>query len=435
MENIVQETSAAPVVEITNVGGDLRITGWEQNQFVAESDDEDGVHFDLDGDRLRLHADDDVTIRLPHGAQVSVRTVGGDARIIKLTGQPLAIGNIGGDLQLRQVAGTNIGVVGGDVKVKRLTGDLQVGHVGGDLEAREVEGAFKSGNVGGDLYLVEVGGAIQAIAGGDATLSVAFKPGLEYSIQAGSDLTCQVAPDASARLSLIAGGDISLHVPGAQVSGSSNRKTVTLGAGAATVAMRAGGDLNLTGLAFDSDAMGDFGEKFGEDMAAMADEFSAQIESTIEAQMADFDKQMSEGLAGINFTVDPVDAAKIAANARRAAERVQRAGQKQAEAARRMAEKEAERAQRIAEAAQRRAEAINRRASDEHSRRGWPFRGDPRQPPPPPRPPAPQRPLTPSTPPADPVSDEERMMILHMVEQGKISVADAEKLLAALENK
>src|SRR4051812_31949984 len=94
MENIVQNTSAEPVIEITNVGGDLRITGWEQNQFVAESDDANGVHFDQDGDRLRLQAREDVTIRLPQAAQISVRNVGGDARIIKLAGQPLAIGNI-----------------------------------------------------------------------------------------------------------------------------------------------------------------------------------------------------------------------------------------------------------------------------------------------------------------------------------------------------
>jgi len=160
----------------------------------------------------------------------------------------------------------------------------------------------------------------------------------------------------------------------------------------------------------------------------MAQEFGARIGATIEAQMADFDKQMADGLAGLeNLGTSRVDADKIAATARRAAERVQRVSQQQAEAARRRAEKEAERAQRIAEAAQRRAEAINRR--------GWPFRGDPRQPPQPPRPPVPPRPFTPAPPPADPVSDEERMMILRMVEQGKISVADAEKLLAALENK
>jgi hypothetical protein len=427
MENIVLETNANPIVEIATVGGDLRVIGWDQPQLVVEADDADSLHLDQDGERFTLRANDDCTVRLPHGAQVSVRTVGGDANL-KLLEQKLAIGNVGGDLTLRQIAGANIGVVGGDVKVKHVTGDVQAGHVGGDLEARAVDGAFKSGNVGGDLFLQQVGGAVQASAGGDVTLSVKFAPEQEYSVQAGSDLTCRVGPDASARLSLVAGGDISLDVPGAQVAGNSNRKTVTLGAGAAAVSLRAGGDLHLTGVSFEADVMGDFDEKFGEDFASMAEEFEAQIGSQIEAQMADFEKQMNERMAGLNFAASPVDAAKIAASARRAAERMQRASRQQTESARRQAEKQAERAQRIAEAAQRRAEAINRKVHEEHGRRGWPFRGEPpRQPPSPPRPsPAPQ---------TDAVSDEERMTILRMVEQKKISVAEAEKLLAALENK
>ena len=41
----------------------------------------------------------------------------------------------------------------------------------------------------------------------------------------------------------------------------------------------------------------------------------------------------------------------------------------------------------------------------------------------------------PPPPPSDPVTDEERMSILRMVEQKKISIAEAEKLLAALEGK
>ena len=44
----------------------------------------------------------------------------------------------------------------------------------------------------------------------------------------------------------------------------------------------------------------------------------------------------------------------------------------------------------------------------------------------PPAPPAPPKPKR------APATDEERMMILRMVEQGKISVEQAEKLLAAL---
>jgi hypothetical protein len=52
------------------------------------------------------------------------------------------------------------------------------------------------------------------------------------------------------------------------------------------------------------------------------------------------------------------------------------------------------------------------------------------QPPPPPRPPQPPRP--PKAP--APVNDEERRMILRMVSEGKVSVEQADQLLAALGN-
>ena len=47
----------------------------------------------------------------------------------------------------------------------------------------------------------------------------------------------------------------------------------------------------------------------------------------------------------------------------------------------------------------------------------------------PPVPPAPPRPQ------AEPVTDEERLTILKMLQEKKISIQDAEKLLAALEGK
>jgi hypothetical protein len=44
-------------------------------------------------------------------------------------------------------------------------------------------------------------------------------------------------------------------------------------------------------------------------------------------------------------------------------------------------------------------------------------------------------PSSPSTPPSDPVSEDERLMILRMLEQKKISMEEAEILLSALEGK
>ncbi len=419
MATIDFDSNAHPIVELVNIGGDLRLSGWDQPQFVAEADDEKGLRLDRDGDQLILHAAADCTIRLPRSAQVSVKNVGGDARVKSLE-QKLSIGNIGGDLTLSKVAGAAVGVVGGDLSARRVAGDLQVGRVSGDLEAEDVGGAFQAGNAGGDIKLVDVRGAIQATAGGDVKLSVNFTPEHEYSISAGGDLECRLGPSTSARLALSAGGDLNINLKAAQVEGGGNRKTVTVGGGAAAASLQAGGDLNLTGLSFDPDSAGDFGENFG----PAADEWTARFET----QMADFERQMAELRAGLNFGPSREDAEKIAAKMRRAAEKVQRAAQQKAETARRQAEREAEHARRMAELAQQRAEAISRKTHDAHGRRAWTFKFET------PRPSTPPRPSAPG-PQTDPVSDEERLVILRMVEQGKISVADAEKLLAALENK
>ena len=52
-----------------------------------------------------------------------------------------------------------------------------------------------------------------------------------------------------------------------------------------------------------------------------------------------------------------------------------------------------------------------------------------------PKPPTPPVPPFPPRPVSDPVSDEERLTILKMLQEKKISLQEAEKLLAALEGK
>jgi hypothetical protein len=145
--------------------------------------------------------------------------------------------------------------------------------------------------------------------------------------------------------------------------------------------------------------------------------------------MPDFEAKMAERLKDIehhmehNFAHGQAEA--IAAKARRAAEKIERVAERSAERARRRAESTARQAEREAERARRQAEHSARRQSEQarNVRNAWNFAPRPHVPPVPP------------VPPAEAVTDEERMVILRMVEQGKISVADAEKLLAALENR
>src|SRR5690348_4251716 len=113
MDQLVLEVGPDTIIHIQQIGGDLRLTGWDQNQFFAESDDDGSLKLDRSGDPLTLMAASDATVRVPRGAQVVIEGVGGDAQIKGLDGR-LHVRTVGGDLRLRQTADTDIERVSGD---------------------------------------------------------------------------------------------------------------------------------------------------------------------------------------------------------------------------------------------------------------------------------------------------------------------------------
>lgn len=456
MELLIFDTPPDPEVTLTNIAGDLRLFGWEQNQVRVEASDEKSVQGNQENGRVTVRANSDCTVRVPRNARLTLQNVGGDARIKSIDG-PLTVGQVGGDLTLRQTLAVNVENVGGDVSAKKIGGPLTINSTGSDVSVRGVAGEVVAENVGGDLYLREVSAGARGEASGDIILNVDFASNHTYAFEAGGDILCRIS-GGSVRLEADSGGEVSVNLPGAKVEGSDNDKTVTLGDGAANVTLEAGGDISITPTSGDPEAMGEFGDHFGDEFGVMAEEFAAHIESQVEAQiesqMAGFEQHLNEQLAHLNLNLGHVDAERIAARAREAAERVsekmrrkgeaaQRRAEALADAARRREEAARRREQSLAEAARRREEAARRREEQQVERGkrklSYAFKFDAPRPPTPPMPPMPPRPPTGpiprATPPAEAVSDEERMTILRMVEQKKITIEDAEKLLAALEGK
>ncbi len=408
------ETTETPEV-IIDSSDDLRVMGDDLPAVVVEGPQADELQAEAAAQRVSLTLSRRATVRVPRQARLSLAKVAGDARVEGLD-SAVTIGQVRGDLVLRQTAGAEIEHVGGDVSAKKIGGALSIGFAGGDVSARGVAGPFTAERTAGDVYLRKAAAGARVKAGGDIALHLDFQADQAYEFVAGGDLTSRVSPEASATLALHAGGDISVSVPDANVEGDDHEQTVILGGGEAQVRLRAGGDITLSDVTADSSGVAESGDDFGSHIAAQ-----------IEGQMAELQKHLNQELSHLDFHID---AEAVAANARHAAER-------QIDAARRKAERLAETARRKEESVRRRADAARRRAEriEERARRRTAFLDFGKnlsvnfdRPARPPRPPAP--------PPApDAVSDEERMSILRMLEQGKISVAEAEKLLSALEGK
>jgi hypothetical protein len=426
MEEQSVNTSGAPEVIIGEVGGSLTVKGWEETEVRARSES-GGLNFHEEQDTVNVSCSGDLSLRVPSGSSVKIGTVGGDARV-KLIEDPLSIELVRGGLTLRSVGPVQLGTVQGDLLAREVAGNLRIERVGGSLTARQIDGAFEVERTGGDLALREVDGPIQATAGGTARLRLDIVPDEGCKVSAGGDIHFRLPAEVNAAFRLSSGAQtLVLDLPDQRATLRQGEHSLTLGEGGAEISLSAGGVINLTARE-DAPGPADFHFEFEGEFPGVSPDFAerlaGQIDAQVQAQMSRLSEQMSRlsevvGKSGLS----PEQAERVIRQAQETAE----------QAAARAQEKIARAQERIArkmEAAARKAEQREQRRADRRSQ-GWRF-GSSFDWSPGSRPPAPPAPPRDKS---QPVSDEERLLILRMLEQKKITLEEAEKLLAALEGK
>lgn len=397
MPELLFDCGPEPKIIIAGVSGDLRVSGAARADVALVVTDAEDVTAQQTGDTLNLDIGSDAILSVPQRATVQMADVSGDLRL-KDVQADFVIGTVSGDCRLRKVtagaAGISIGAVEGELIAKYVAGNLTVGQIDGDVTARNLEGNLTSTEIGGGLYLRDVSGSVSAGVSGDATVRMQFQPDRSYRIQTGGDLTCRALPGTSARFIVRAGGDLSSDMPA-----SADAAVFVMGGAEAEVYLEAGGDVSLIGKAAReaSDADWDaFEQDISQWSATLGIEIADAVSSTVAERMADIDAR----LAGSDLPGDVQS--KIAAKMERARRKVETSARRAEDRARRAAD----RAQARHGRGRRRAKVTILPGFD-----------------------------APGTAPVanDPVSHEERVQILKMLEDGKITVEQAEMLLKALE--
>lgn len=416
-------TSLAPEVIIGEVHGDLQIKGWDRAEVAVKANPDD-LTLEEQDDAISLSCRGSCAIRLPHGATVRAERVHGNVRV-KLLEDQLSIDEVNGSLVLRSVGETQLGSVHGELTAKYVLGDLQADSVSGNLSLRDVQGDCIVDEIGGNLDLRDVEGNIQTSAKGNARIRLSIMSGDNYEINAGGNVNCRIPDTASVHLKLSSGAQvIKVRLPKETKDFQAEDCELKLGNGEVPVSISTGGMIFLTAEESDwtrsdrqdadfEEGLGGFSEDFDEQIAQ-------QVEAQIEAQMEALNRQLSEQMATLSASITKAGLSE------EKAEEILRQAQVSSERATARAQEKMRRAQekleRKLEAARRRSELKAQAAERRAQARGkpsWNFEWGP---------PAPE-------PAKEPVSDEERLMILRMLEQKKISLEEAEELLAALEGK
>ncbi|MFH2038051.1 MAG: DUF4097 family beta strand repeat-containing protein [Chloroflexota bacterium] len=406
------ETNSQILVE--SVAGDLRVAGWERAEIMAKTNG-DNLKVEADGSNYAISCDDDLILYIPRLASLVVENVSGDASLQALKGQvklgtlsgELSLNDVeisemetsSGDVTLRNIGSITLENVNGDLNLHKGRGDCTVVTINGDASLRDVEGNIRLEKVNGDLYLRNVRGSVFAEVSADAAVNLKPLPGVEYHISADGDLLIHLPEDANAELHLAAmdWDSLSVDFPGVFLDEESPTQKITLGEGSAKIYLTAGGDLMVTSKSERWNSTAEFG-------VGMSDDFGMPPIPPIPTI-----PPFLHDLTGLND--------RINIKVQRALEKAQL----RTDGLSRRAEERVEAAMRRAEAKGRAAEVRARRGHDRHVSGRIKVGGTE------------IFNFSSGKKPVESVSDEERLTILRMLQEKKISAADAEKLLSALE--
>lgn len=406
-------TSLAPEVIIETIQGNLQVKGWERPEVNVKAQP-DALNLEEQDDVVHLSCQGDCTVRLPIGATVQVGKVQGEAQF-KYLDDILQIDQVAGNLTLRNISEVQVQSVNGALHARNITGHFSAEHVSGNVSARNVQGRCQLPKVDGNLDLRGVEDSLQTVCSGNARLRFDVLEGESYTVEAGGNLSAEIPADANLSIMLNSVGEsIRLQLPGHTQNLSTSSHELTLGDGGTDLQLKAGGSISLEAGpvgGFRRDEEADTGEDFGNFV-----DLSAQISQQVEAQMQAVTRQFNEQLTNLTDSMNKMGFSDE--QRQRFLEQVRRDSERAADRAQEHARRAQEKLERKLETAWHRSEVKARRA-ERRSRRSFNVdigAGS-------------------AEPAAEPVSDEERLMILRMLEQKKISMEEAEALLDALEGK
>jgi hypothetical protein len=422
MDKQFASTSASPRV-VLDVSGDLRLKGQDDFEVIAKSDSPEDLALEARDDQVAIRCAGNCNVRVPRAAVVEIHAVHGEVVIKALDGS-LSIDTVDGDVELRSVGLTSIGRVNGNLTAKNIDGDLTIESSLGDVFVRGVQGNFAvTGKISGNLNLTDVGGSAKASANGNILLRLDPAPGHDYEFDCTGNLFCRLSSDASVEISVPKASQVMVDLPGIHASAPLQTPyALTLGEGDATIILSAKGNVVLDTHAPEWD-MEDYDINIGAEVEGMADAVSQQINQQVDSQVRMIEDQLNAQLSSLTMRLT---AAKLTEDqARRIEDRAREASERATQRAQERVRRAQERMEQRMAAAQRKmeykAQAMER--ASRHGRHptgfgGFNFSG-------PPKPPAP---------PGEPVNEEERLMILRMLEQKKITMEEADNLLTALED-
>lgn len=223
MSPILEISKPDPIIHIKAYGG-LKISGEARDNISGIIDAPDLVTLIEEDGQVYITANASCQLTVPIGSSIRIEKAVGSVSIDHIEG-PIVIEKVLGNLVLLKIASAKIEKVGGNfslrnvsesVKIEKVGGHLVVDgvssirceKVGGNCTARNLEGDFSIEKVGGNLLVQNVRGNLNADRVGGSITGQLIS--INNDLRAGGDIHINGLAFGNNSLALRAGGDVTL---------------------------------------------------------------------------------------------------------------------------------------------------------------------------------------------------------------------------------
>ena len=224
---------------------DLSIEGTNEGALMVIVEQGETLKMWEDSGTVYITAYSDCRVLLPTGALVTVEKTGGDCFIKNLNSR-VVVGKIGHDLKIETVVGTSVESVGRNCHIVDSSGAVEIAKVGDTLTADKIQ-SILAGSVGNDAKFRQVAGKVDVKAGDEISIQTLEKSVPVIRAVAGSDVELFVPAEANCQLELVSGGrEIRVHAGGQQIECSEHELSLPLGSGGETVYLKSGDMIHVS---------------------------------------------------------------------------------------------------------------------------------------------------------------------------------------------
>lgn len=359
----------SPHLEINRCDGNLDVRGLPRRDVALESSTPSFQVTAAEETAVVGKLEGDCAIRMPEQGHLRIGSVGGQLKIKGVQGTTV-VEAIGGDCIVRHFGSLTVGHIDGNIHARHAGVAIALGTVGGNATLRDIDVPITITQVGGNFWGRNLPAGLQIEqVDGEIALHTDFAAGSLLQLAASGSMLFRVPSSANVRFRIPRQTTVQVD-EGLQMFTEGEQKIIVMGMGAAEVCVTAAASVRVrSDETYDMDGECTFAFDGG------IDAYMTDVSAKIDAQMSQIETRLND----------------LPGHVRTRVERKLEAAQRKVESALRDAEKAGERS---------------------HYRYSSQIVYPPIR---------------------EPISEEERLTILRMLEKGTISVQEAENLLATLE--